>query len=146
MQKTRRMLATLGSGLLIAGAMIACEDATTPGDPVEEAILPGLFPALDGISHDGDLVIVARKGTASALRGGPTFSLGFGYVGEVHRPGFVESWAMVAADGDDPGCEGSGIGFARCVKRHLDNGEECTLHKEGDTYHAHREVPEDPIG
>ncbi len=37
---------------------------------------------------------------------------------------------MVAADGDDPDCEGSGIGFARCVKRHLDDGEECTLHKE----------------
>ena len=53
---------------------------------------------------------------------------------------------MVAADGDDPDCEGSGIGFARCVKRHLDDGEECTLHKEGDTYHAHCEVPEDPIG
>lgn len=126
----RTFVTFLGSGLLIAGAMIACEDATTPADPVDEAILPGLFQAMDRIAHDADLVVVARKGRTSALREGPTFSLGSGYVGEVHRPDFVEAWGMVAADGDDPDCEGSGIGFARCVKRHLDDGEECTLHKE----------------
>ncbi len=143
----KKLVTFLGSGILIAGAMIACEDVT-PADPVDEAILPGLFPAMDRIAHDADLVVVARKGRMSALRGGPTFSLGSGYVGEVHSPDFVEAWGIVAADGDDPDpdCEGSGIGFARCVKKHLDAGEECTLHSEGDTYHAHCEAPENPVG
>lgn len=69
---------------------------------------------------------------------GRTISLGDGYMAHVWRPDFAEAWGIVTDfdEDTDPGCSGRGLRFARCLKRHVDAGEESRIVKEGDTYRA----------
>ena len=115
----------------------ACDDASSPVETVDAPILPGLMEILD--QTDGDEVVITKKGDLATELDVDAFSLGVGYIGWIHRPDIVEAWAMLAVEGPEPDCEGSGRKFMKCVKDHLDNGEECELHKDGDTYHAHCE-------
>ncbi len=69
-------------------------------------------------------------------------SLGGDYRARAWRPDFAESWALVAAMDDEPDCAGSGLSFAKCVKKRLDKGEKCTLEKVGGEYRAHCEADE----
>ncbi|SED21149.1 hypothetical protein SAMN04489761_4637 [Tenacibaculum sp. MAR_2009_124] len=49
--------------------------------------------------------------------------------------GFEEAFNIKAAPGDIL-CEGSGISFARCVKKNLDSGKIMKLYRDGNTYYA----------
>lgn len=125
-------------GLLVLAAG-ACSDTPSLVEAGGEPILPGLEQALQRIDYDE--VVVTARADVSDGRDRSAFPLGVGYIGWIERPDIVAAWAMLADD-DDPDCEGDGRKFMKCVKDHLDDGEECTLSKEGDTYVAHCEEPQ----
>lgn len=125
-------------GLLVLAAG-ACSDTPSLVEAGSEPILPGLEQALQRIDYD-EVVVTARADVSDGWDRS-AFALGVGYIGWIERPDIVAAWAMLADD-DDPDCEGDGRKFMKCVKDHLDKGEECTLNKEGDTYVAHCEEPQ----
>ena len=101
---------------------------------------PGVFaeqflPILDDLTEDHALAMSADGSAKNA-----TIALGGSYRARVWRPGFVESWVILM---DPPDCAGKGLGFAKCVKKHLDDGEVCTVSKSGDAYEAHCKMPSD---
>lgn len=134
---------TLGYFMFVAAMTLlfaaGCDDNLTENVPAPALNTDLFLSVLDGLTED-DVVDVARS--VPVAREGRLVLLGDGYYANVSRPDFVHAWVMATAfdgGGPDPDCKGTGLGFAKCVKRHLDNGEECTVHKEGDEYHAHRE-------
>jgi hypothetical protein len=134
-----RTLATCTVIGLLVLAPGACSDTPSLVEAGSEPILPGLEQALQ-LTDDDEVVVTARADVSDG-RDRPVFPLGVGYIGWIERPDFVAAWAMLADD-DDPDCEGTGRKFMKCVKDHLDDGEECTLSKDGDTYVAYCEEPQ----
>ncbi len=140
--------------LLLAG----CGDDNITANSASEFHSDRIFAVIRNMTND-DVVHVGR-GTrpvfstetdtkeilqAAFANKGRTVSLGGEHFAHMWRPDFVEAWALIEAIGlsdPDPDCEGSGISFVRCVKKQLDAGKDCTLSKEGNTYHAHCEEPE----
>ena len=93
---------------------------------------------LDRMTVD-DLVVVGRSEREHPEdEEGSVIPLGVEYWARVWRPEFVEAWVFAASvDPPVPVCEGAGYAFMRCVKRYLDDGEDMTIHREGDVHHAH---------
>ena len=121
---------------------VGCDDNLINHAPTPEFDSDRFLSVIDNLTED-DVVAIAM-GEAVPANEGRMVSLGDEHLAHVWRPGFVEAWVMVTAwDADpDPDCKGSGIGFVKCVRRHVDDGEEYTVHKVGNEYHAHlRGIP-----
>lgn len=58
-----------------------------------------------------------------------------GKISYSEKDGFEDGFSSKMKPGDIL-CEGSGLSFARCVKKNLDNGKIMKLYKKGDTYYA----------
>lgn len=95
-----------------------------------------LASILDFITED-EVVDLARREHPQDVEKSAV-PLGSEYYAHVWRPDLVEAWVFAMTyDPPVPVCDGSGFGFIRCVKRYLDDGEDCVIHKEGGVYHAH---------
>ena len=112
----------------------ACDD--TPPTVPEGFTIERFTAILDYLDEDD--VMDFWRGPAHTYSKGRTIPLGDSYMAHVWRPDFAEAWGIVTDfdEDTDPGCSGRGLRFARCLKRHVDAGEESRIVKEGDTYHA----------
>ena len=86
-----------------------------------------------------DEVLHSRAGLpySATKAGDQTHDFGEELYGLTTEPGFVAGWAMLVRfqeeeEEEEPDCRGKGLGFARCVKKHLDDGETCTVSREDD--------------
>ncbi|QTE22797.1 hypothetical protein [Polaribacter cellanae] len=58
-----------------------------------------------------------------------------GNISYLEKDGFEDGFSARMKPGDVL-CKGSGISFARCVRKNLDNGKTMKLYKKGKTYYA----------
>ncbi len=112
----------------------ACDD---PPPTVPEGFAVERFTAILDYFGEDDVMDFWR-GPAHGNSKGRIIPLGDGYMAHVWRPDFAEAWGIVTEfdEDPDPGCSGRGLRFARCLKRHVDAGEESRIVKEGDSYRA----------
>ena len=127
----RTLFATVVSVALLLGA---CTDG--PPTASDAFAIDRFVSILDHLGEDD--VMDFWRGPAHDAAKGRTIRLGDDYMADVWRPDFAEAWGIVTNfdEDPDPGCSGRGLRFARCLKRHVDTGEEGRIVKEGDTYRA----------
>ena len=121
-----------------SATVVAAEAAETV--TAADVALHRLAKAIGQVGDEEIMHCRAGLPYAATQAGDRTHDFGEELYGLTTEPGFVAGWAMLVAqeeeeeEGPKPKkCRGKGIGFARCVKGHLDAGLKCSVWKDDDS-------------